>query len=142
MAVPFTGIKLSDIRAELGLVIASSFGDCVSAAGKTGVWNKFDDFAGYSAFVPSVTVTPTSMNFGALGSSKTATVTANTTWTVSDNATWISISGASNNGNDSFTISCSTNVNASSRNGTVTINWSGTNRTIAIYQEGDDGGCT
>ena len=135
--VPLTQISLEDVRMELSLVPPVSLSQCIAAAGKTGLWNKLSDFAGYRNSY--CTVSPASMNFDSTGNSQTATVSSNTTWTVSDNASWITITGAANTGNDSFSVTCNTNTGMA-RNGTVTITWSGTNRTIDIFQEADGGG--
>ena len=57
--------SLTEINSELGTT-GQSLVTCIANAGKTGVWTKQSDFAGYSKIVPvdSVTVSPTSMNFG------------------------------------------------------------------------------
>lgn len=129
---------LKQINTELGLV-NQSLSACISAAGKTGVWTKQTDFAGYSTAYLSVNYN--SFVFSSAFGSKTLAVTSNTTWSVSDNTSWISISGASGSGNDSFLITCSQNSSSSSRIGTVTISWVGVNIAIEIFQEGNTGGC-
>ena len=130
--------SLTQINAELS-VINQSLSQCIALAGKTGVWTKQTDFAGYSAAY--LFVNYSSFVFSSAYGSKSCTITSNTTWSVSDNQSWISISGASGSGNDTFTITCQTNPSSSARIGTVTINWVGTNIAIKIFQEGNTGGC-
>ncbi|MEQ9280064.1 MAG: BACON domain-containing protein, partial [Balneola sp.] len=63
-------------------------------------------------------------------------VNSNTTWSVSDNQSWISVSGADNNGNDSqVNVTVTSNSSTtSSRSGTVTISGGGLTRTVSISQ--------
>ncbi|MEQ9280196.1 MAG: cohesin domain-containing protein, partial [Balneola sp.] len=67
-------------------------------------------------------------------------VNSNTTWSVSDNQSWISVSGADNNGNDSqVNVTVTSNSSTtSSRSGTVTISGGGLTRTVSISQQGED----
>jgi len=67
MAVPTTQIALEDVRIELGLTAPTSLSACISAAGKTGVWTKLSDFAGYSA--ASISLSVTSVNISSLAQS-------------------------------------------------------------------------
>jgi len=130
--------SLTQINAELG-TFGQSLSKCIALAKKTGIWTKQSNFASYSA--PYLLVNYSSFVFSSAFGSKALTVTSNTTWSVSDNMSWITISGASGSDNDSFTITCAKNLSSSSRIGTVTISWSGTNIAIEIFQEGDSGGC-
>lgn len=85
----------------------------------------------------SLSVSPTSVSFGYSSSSRTITVTSNVSWTVTDNAGWISVSPASGSNNGSFVISVGSYNLACEppRSGTVTINGgtAGT-RTITVSQ--------
>lgn len=139
MPVPLTQISLEDVRLELLLAPPVSLSECIAFVNKTGIWKKLSDFAGYT--VPYCTVSPTNLNFVSLGETKTATVSSNTTWSVSDDANWIIISGQTGSGNDTFNITASENISIYSRTATVTITWSGGTRTIAIFQEGAGGAC-
>ncbi len=82
----------------------------------------------------SLTVSPTTLSFASTASSGTATVTANVSWTVSDDQTWITTSATSGSGNGSFTVSATANTATSARSGTVTITGGGITRTIAVSQ--------
>ncbi len=85
---------------------------------------------------------PTSLSFTQSAQTLTFSVTSNTTWSVSDNRSWISTSGADGSGNDS-SVNCtvSTNNTGNTRTGRVTISTtSGSpsiSRTITITQNGN-----
>ncbi|MEQ9279366.1 MAG: BACON domain-containing protein, partial [Balneola sp.] len=68
----------------------------------------------------TLSVSPTSLSFDADGGTKSFEVNSNTTWSVSDNQSWISVSGADNNGNDSqVNVTVTSNSSTtSSRSGT------------------------
>lgn len=86
----------------------------------------------------ALSVSATSASFGSASGTRSITVTSNTTWTVSDNAGWISVSPASGANNGSFVITVtSNNILCEPRSGTVTISGCGVpSRTIYINQEG------
>lgn len=62
------------------------------------------------------------------------TVQSNTTWSVSDNRTWISTSGVAGSGNDSFNVTIQSNPDTFARFGQVYLTWAGTTITINVYQ--------
>jgi hypothetical protein len=82
----------------------------------------------------NLTVAPTSLSFASAASSGSVTVTANVSWTVSDNQTWLSTSSTSGTGNGSFTVNATANTGTASRSGTVTLTGGGLTRTIAVTQ--------
>ncbi|MBL6447331.1 peptidase [Fulvivirga sp. 29W222] len=86
---------------------------------------------------PTLSVSPTSVSFGYTSGSRTITVSANVSWTVTDNASWISVSPSSGSNSGSFTISVApyNMVCEPSRRGTVTVNGgaAGT-KTISVSQ--------
>ena len=66
-------------------------------------------------------------------------VTANVSWTVTDNQTWITAApNGANNG--SFTVTTTANTGTTSRTGTVTVAGGGLSRTVAVTQAGSGGG--
>ena len=82
-------------------------------------------------------ISTTSMSFISTGSSSQSfNVTSNTSWTVSPDQSWITISPSSGSNNGSVSVSCSNNTSTSSRNGTVTVNCGGVTRTISVSQDG------
>jgi len=88
----------------------------------------------------NLTVSPTSLSLASAASSGNATVTANVSWAVSDNQTWISTSATGGSGNGSFTVSASANTGSAARTGTVTVSGGGITRTIAVSQAGQSSG--
>ena len=83
--------------------------------------------------VDTLTISPTTKTVLNSGETFNIVVTSNTTWTVSDNAAWLSFIGNSNSGNDTFSVTATANAGAE-RIGIVTVAWSGTNRTCTITQ--------
>jgi mannan endo-1,4-beta-mannosidase len=84
----------------------------------------------------NLTVSPTSLSFGAATSSSPVTVTANVSWTVTDNQTWLSVTPTSGSSNGSFTVSVTANTGTTSRSGAVTVSGGGITRTISVMQAG------
>jgi len=63
------------------------------------------------------------------------TVTSNTIWTVSSNASsWLTVSPQGGGGDSSFTINATANTGTASRSGTVTVTAGGVSRTVAVTQ--------
>jgi hypothetical protein len=84
----------------------------------------------------NLTIAPTSLSFGAGASSQPVAVTANVSWTVTDDQSWLSASPTAGSNNGSVSLSASANTGTSGRNGTVTIAGSGITRTVAVAQAG------
>ncbi len=97
----------------------------------------------------TLSVSPTALSFSSPASSALVTVTANVSWSVSDNATWLTVSPTAGSSNGSFTVSATANTATTSRTGTVTVTGGGLQRTVAVTQSGTapqpqpgDGGVT
>jgi len=84
----------------------------------------------------NLTVSQSTLSFGSAASSSAIAVTANVSWTVTDNQTWLSASPTSGSNNGSFTVSATANTGSASRTGTVTATGGGLTRTIAVTQSG------
>ena len=84
----------------------------------------------------NLTVSPASLSLGSAAGSGSVAVTANTSWTITDDQTWLSITPASGTGNGTLTVSAMANTGAS-RSGTVTVTGGGITRTITVTQAGD-----
>ena len=84
----------------------------------------------------NLAVSPTTLSFGSAASSSAIAVTANVSWTVTDNQTWLSASPTSGANNGSFTVSATANTGSTSRAGTVTVTGGGLTRTVAVTQAG------
>ena len=84
----------------------------------------------------NLTVSPTSLSFGAGASSSAIAVTANVSWTVSDDQSWISASPTSGANNGSFSVSATANTATANRSGTVTVSGGGITRAVGVTQAG------
>ena len=83
----------------------------------------------------SLLVSPTTMSIAASVSTASFDITSNTTWTVSDDQTWLSVTPASGSNNGVVTISATENKGNLARTSTVTIAGTGvTSKTLAITQ--------
>jgi len=82
----------------------------------------------------NLVVSPTSLSFASAASSLPVSVTANVSWTVTDNQTWITASPTSGANNGSFTVSATANTGTAARTGTVTVTGGGLTRTISVTQ--------
>ena len=84
----------------------------------------------------NLTIAPTSVSFGAAASSSAVAVTANVSWTATDDQSWLSVAPASGANNGSVSVSATANAGTASRNGTVTVAGGGITRTVAVAQTG------
>ncbi len=83
----------------------------------------------------SLSVSPTTIDFGPAASEAQVNVTSNSSWNASVPPFWVLINGGSGNGNGSFTISCLQNTGPGNRNATVTVIGGGATRTVSVTQE-------
>ncbi|MDR0810714.1 MAG: leucine-rich repeat protein [Paludibacter sp.] len=96
-------------------------------------------YVNYSYTTATLTVSPASYNFTASGGTSSAiTVTSNQSWTVSDNASWLTTSRTSGSNNNTFTMTATANTGTSSRSATVTVSVSGggITRPVSVTQAG------
>jgi mannan endo-1,4-beta-mannosidase len=84
----------------------------------------------------NLTLSQTALSFATAASSSAVNVTANVSWTVTDDQTWITASPTSGSNNGSFTVSATANTGTASRSGTVTVTGGGLTRTVAVTQAG------
>ncbi len=84
----------------------------------------------------TMTLSASALTFCYGATSSSVSVTCNSVWTVSDNASWITTNVVSGFGNGSFTINVSQNTASTQRVGTVTVKGNGKIRTITITQKG------
>ena len=82
----------------------------------------------------SLTVSPEALSFAASGGSKQITVTSSSSWTVSDNSTWITVSPSSGTGNGTVTVNVANYTGNTQRVGTVTITGCNTTKSVMIIQ--------
>jgi hypothetical protein len=81
-------------------------------------------------------VSPTSLSFGAAAGQSAVAVTANVSWTVTDDQGWITASPTSGTNNGSFSVSAAANTGTASRSGNVTVSGGGQSRVIGVSQAG------
>lgn len=92
---------------------------------------------------PSLSVNVSAINFPSADSTYGVTINSNTSWTVSDDQSWITTSLASGSNNGSFSITVTANQATSVRTGVITVNGSNLTRTIAVSQAANlNGGAT
>jgi hypothetical protein len=86
------------------------------------------------AAAPILEVTPATIAPANTGGTHIITVTSNTTWTVSDNADWLTLSAADGNGNGVITIDAQANLTFVERPATVTFTSGALTRQVAVTQ--------
>ena len=69
----------------------------------------------------SLSVSPTNMDFTAKTESKTFTVTSNSDWTATSDASWVKLNASSGNGNAQVTVTTEENTTITQRSATITI---------------------
>jgi subtilisin family serine protease len=89
-----------------------------------------------AAGAATLSVSQTELDINATaGSTKTFTVTSNTKWIASSNKSWISVSPASNTGNDTVSITAGANPTIIQRTAIITISATGVaSKTITVTQ--------
>ena len=85
---------------------------------------------------PTLSVSPSTVYCNYHFPTRSISVTSNTSWSVSDNSSWITFSPLFGSGNGGFNISCSQNTYSTTRVGTVTVSGGGITRTISVIQYG------
>jgi len=93
---------------------------------------------------PSLSVSPSTVSVAAAANSTgTFNITSNTSWTVSDNQTWLTVSASSGSNNATVTVTAQENTGTSSRSATVTVSATGVpSQTVTVTQAGTGGGST
>jgi hypothetical protein len=87
--------------------------------------------------IKALSVTPSDQDTGSEAGSTTFNISSNTSWTVSDDAPWLTVNPSSGNNDGTLTVSFTANTLTSPRTGTITISGTGVNsRSITITQDG------
>lgn len=91
---------------------------------------------------PTLAVSPGAVNVAAAANSAGAfNITSNTSWTVTDNQSWLTVSPTSGLNNGTVTVTAQQNTNASARAATVTVSATGVpSQTVTVTQSGSGGG--
>jgi mannan endo-1,4-beta-mannosidase len=82
----------------------------------------------------NLALSTSSVALASSASTSPVSVTANVSWTVTDNQSWLSVSPTSGSNNGSFTISATANTGTTSRTGTVTVTGGSLTRTVSVTQ--------
>lgn len=122
---------LSQIKTELGSS-NNSLTCFIAEAGKTGVWNKQSDFAGYSHAY--LTINPTYTTVASTPDTHSFSISSNSSWTISESEAWIfGVSPTSGSGN--ATINYNVGLNKGGvRIGFINVNWVGSTRSLEVTQ--------
>jgi len=91
----------------------------------------------YNFLSATLSVDPANRNVSSGAGSTTFTITSNTSWTVSDNAAWLTVSPTSGSNNGTLTASFTQNTNPANRVATITIEGTGIANpvTVTVTQE-------
>jgi pectate lyase len=108
----------------------------LNAAGSGKGLREAVDVLGVCGGSNSLAVSPTSLSFGAAAGAQPIAVTANVSWTATDDQSWLSVSPTSGASNGSVSVSATANTGTSSRSGTVTVTGGGITRGVAVTQAG------
>jgi hypothetical protein len=110
-----------------------------STTGPTGAGSAASNLCSTGA---TLAVTPSAVNLAAAAnSSDTFDITSNTSWTVTDNQSWLTVSPTSGSNNGTVTVTAQENTSASARTATVTVSATGVpSRTVTVTQSGSGGG--
>lgn len=89
------------------------------------------------AGVCSLTVAPVSQNAPYTAGTTSFTITSNTSWSVTDNATWLSVSPTSGTGNGTITATYTENTTSSQRTALISVNGCTNPFTVTVVQVGN-----
>ena len=84
---------------------------------------------------PLLTVTPSDQYVGNTEGNTTFTITSNRSWTVEDDADWITVTPTSGSNDGTLTATYLENTNTIQRVGTITVTGGGITRTVTVTQE-------
>lgn len=86
---------------------------------------------------PTLTVSKSSIQFGADGGNETFTIESNTSWTVSSSESWCTVSTPSGSNNGTVTVTAAANTVTSQRTATITVKTDKAEieKTIAVSQQ-------
>jgi hypothetical protein len=82
----------------------------------------------------ALTVSPSDRIVSNSAGSTTFSISSNSSWTVSDDASWLTVSPASGSNNGTITANFTENSSTSQRVGTITINGGGLTKTVTVSQ--------
>lgn len=83
-----------------------------------------------------LSVSPSSRSVSSEAGSTTFSVSSNVSWTVSDDASWLSVTPTSGSNDGTLTANFDENTTSSSRTGTITVTGGGNTEKVTVVQEG------
>ena len=87
----------------------------------------------------AISLDTSTMEFTSSSGEQTFKITANTSWSVSSDQTWCSVSPSSGSNNGSVTVKVSENTQTSARTATITVKTDAGTRTVSVTQNGASG---
>ena len=81
-------------------------------------------------------LSPSVLSYTSAAASQTVSVSSNLAWSVTDDASWITVTPTSGNNNGSISVSVSENSGSTARSGTVTVTGGAIVRTVSVTQSG------
>ena len=85
---------------------------------------------------PVLQLNKNDMSFSAAGGSDTFTITSNTSWSITSNQTWCTVSTSSGSNNGTITVSAIENTSTDSRSATITVKAGNISQAITVKQTG------
>ncbi|RRD69518.1 leucine-rich repeat protein, partial [Tannerella forsythia] len=98
------------------------------------VWKNFNPIVEASS--PVLSVSPAALSMDASGRSRTVTVVANTPWTTTSSATWLTVSPLAGSNNGTVTVTAAAYTGAAPRTATITFMTGNLTRTVSVTQTG------
>ncbi|HAB53650.1 MAG TPA: hypothetical protein DCE80_15995 [Ignavibacteriales bacterium] len=95
----------------------------------------FDNVMLSFGVTPTLTVSPSNQPVTYEADSTKFTITSNTSWSVGDDATWLTVSPITGSNNDTLKVTFEENTTSSERVGTITISGGGIIRSVKVTQE-------
>ena len=87
---------------------------------------------------PTLSVSPNSLSFAAVGENKTFNITSNTSWTISSDQAWCTVDHTSGSNNGTITVKADENKNTIARSANITISYGTTSKTVSVSQAAAD----
>lgn len=117
--------------------------DAIRNNNTTSTSDLFEIIIENSAAPKTLSISASTIAFESGSNSKAITITSNTTWSVAESLSWLSVSPISGSNNGTVNISCAANTSTSSRTGTVTVSGSGVaDQRITVTQAGVSSACS
>lgn len=135
---PASGTGNGSITVSVDANSSTSSRSAVITVTATGVATPATVTVTQEAAAASLSVSPTSLSLAsAAGSTNTFSITSNISWTILEEASWLTVSRASGSNNEIITVTAVANSSAASRSALVTVTGSGvSDQTINVTQSG------